>query len=1395
MKQTKTRSVLLLLTIAMLVLTLGLGLVFMQKSNHASADEPSPELVPLADAELLNSTAFKSPNGRGIFWDDNHSQMRLFYKVNNGTPTKLGQAPAGKYRESTLLEITNGGTTKDIKDWAEVAWASNMGQHNGDDKVGEIWINSTSSAWLEGITEVHYKIGFSELTEDGNETDVKTTKDYTLWNGGDHGWLTRVDNTKELEVTYSGGNIAWGGKLDESKLEVKATPKGAQDPVKIDAGCYTLEYDSTKSGQITVTVKYQDLTPKTFNVTVEANDTSKGLKVLHDYSNAQYKTDWGGQGSSNSQLLVYFDLFGEVTPPAVGASNLPFTAGSHVFDSIYINGQPYAQWNTAFSSGAGAWVGSFDAVTPFSSYNAYVLWFNAGNNDWRNTVETVTIKAGFQWVDANGDVADAIVKEDYTLYNAHDAGWQRAVDSISAEYTGGEVEVGSSLDLSKLTVTGKFTDKSADAKIDNSKLTIGALPSEAGQGKVDITYQGKTCQLDVTMKASKTLTGVTVEGTEGATAEQWTYPTFDGITVKAQFEGAEEETLEKGQYTITCDAWTLGQQTATVSYTYAGKTETTTFSFNVTANTATDKYFEILEETRSTNVAFPGYFNYALTYKVNFVDVDIKGLNLSVANYYFDKVKGIHLTDYIEFIYGGETKSAKELFASGELEHIGFSDSGRLVICFKDEASRSKVTQTAFKAGMEIASNQNAFDFNAAQSTLDSTAIFLANGVLKKDYVFFNGGGQGWLKAVETLTATYEGTVLQNGELNRENLTVNATYYGEEQATKLGNNDYTVEFSSAEAGDEIEGTVTYRGKTATFTVKVEAPTKTLERIEVSGTTEFTGKRFGTAPALDGLVVTAYFEGEDEGTVLQTGDYTVGALDMWDTEGDHKIQISYLYGTTTKTAEITLKITAPDDTVHFDFIEGGSHNGYVDDDTAWGKQGQGKGGTRFVWQGRYCLTFPITYTGVADNYPKNVNAIHLEWTNGIHLGEYVKLTYDGQVKTLAELLTDTTVKSVGLSDNGHLIIWFTEPDNCMKVTDVTFLAGMQLPKITSEGIAWSDTATRDQLNQSVELVPGLVLLQDICLWNGDAAGWQLRADSIEAAAKADAKFMQGTADIKSLLEVKAVYGAEKKAITDFTITNYNKDTLGQQTITVTYQDRTATVQITVEKQAEPEPTEYTVTFAIGDHAAANEKAPNEQKAVENGKITLPAAPKAAEGYEFDGWYDGATKAGDANAQYTVTKNVTLTAHWKEVTKPEPEPEKVTVTFNLNGATGTAPAEQTIDKGAKATRPATDPTREGYTFGGWYTDSACTKEFKFDEAVNEDTMVYAKWTKNAEENPGTQPGDRPDRPDQPGNRPEDPNQTGEADNGCGSVIGGVGIALAVMVMLGTALIVLLKRKKNN
>ena len=73
----------------------------------------------------------------------------------------------------------------------------------------------------------------------------------------------------------------------------------------------------------------------------------------------------------------------------------------------------------------------------------------------------------------------------------------------------------------------------------------------------------------------------------------------------------------------------------------------------------------------------------------------------------------------------------------------------------------------------------------------------------------------------------------------------------------------------------------------------------------------------------------------------------------------------------------------------------------------------------------------------------------------------------------------------------------------------------------------------------------------------------------------------------------------------------------------------------------------------------------------------------------------------------------------------------VKFDARG--GSATGDQTPASGSTVTKPA-DPTRDGYTFAGWYTDEACTKAYDFSAAVTADMTLYAKWTKKAADNNG-------------------------------------------------------------
>ncbi len=83
--------------------------------------------------------------------------------------------------------------------------------------------------------------------------------------------------------------------------------------------------------------------------------------------------------------------------------------------------------------------------------------------------------------------------------------------------------------------------------------------------------------------------------------------------------------------------------------------------------------------------------------------------------------------------------------------------------------------------------------------------------------------------------------------------------------------------------------------------------------------------------------------------------------------------------------------------------------------------------------------------------------------------------------------------------------------------------------------------------------------------------------------------------------------------------------------------------------------------------------------------------------------------------------------------ETKPVTHTVTFNANGGTfadGKDTKTETVESAQPATKP-TDPTKDGWTFLGWYEDSGLTKEFDFSTPVTADITLYAKWRAN----PGT------------------------------------------------------------
>lgn len=148
--------------------------------------------------------------------------------------------------------------------------------------------------------------------------------------------------------------------------------------------------------------------------------------------------------------------------------------------------------------------------------------------------------------------------------------------------------------------------------------------------------------------------------------------------------------------------------------------------------------------------------------------------------------------------------------------------------------------------------------------------------------------------------------------------------------------------------------------------------------------------------------------------------------------------------------------------------------------------------------------------------------------------------------------------------------------------------------------------------------------------------------------------------------------------------------------------------------------YAVSFDLTEHPTRSGIEP--QYVEEGQKATRPETFKVS-GYEVVDWYTAKTRWNYQLYDFDtpVTADITLYASWKDVSNCK-------VTFDLNASSGIGPGTLYVATGSKVAKPDNPSNSEGWVFGGWYTDKACSagKEYDFNAAVNEDMTLYAKWT---------------------------------------------------------------------
>ena len=145
--------------------------------------------------------------------------------------------------------------------------------------------------------------------------------------------------------------------------------------------------------------------------------------------------------------------------------------------------------------------------------------------------------------------------------------------------------------------------------------------------------------------------------------------------------------------------------------------------------------------------------------------------------------------------------------------------------------------------------------------------------------------------------------------------------------------------------------------------------------------------------------------------------------------------------------------------------------------------------------------------------------------------------------------------------------------------------------------------------------------------------------------------------------------------------------------------------------------HTVSFNLNGGSG---DAPANQNIAHTQTATAPTERPTRDGYDFTGWYTSKSYTEESSFTFEtpITSSLTLYAGWTPVYH--------VVTFATEDAD--TQEYQLVAHDDKAKKPTEEPTKSGYTFGGWYEDEGCNTPFNFDTSITADTMVYARWESN-------------------------------------------------------------------
>ena len=142
-------------------------------------------------------------------------------------------------------------------------------------------------------------------------------------------------------------------------------------------------------------------------------------------------------------------------------------------------------------------------------------------------------------------------------------------------------------------------------------------------------------------------------------------------------------------------------------------------------------------------------------------------------------------------------------------------------------------------------------------------------------------------------------------------------------------------------------------------------------------------------------------------------------------------------------------------------------------------------------------------------------------------------------------------------------------------------------------------------------------------------------------------------------------------------------------------------------------EYVITYNLNGGQMSEDAARKYQGGV--GLASLPTPYR--QGYVFNGWYsDPQFKNSISQISSEQTGDIIIYASWTA--------DSMAISYNLNGGTNN-PGNPNSYKVGQQKIELLEPTRDGYRFVGWFSDSGMTQQVYFIDGTQSNMTLYAKW----------------------------------------------------------------------